>query len=279
MKQYLFLLILISSCESTSNLPTIKTASSFFPDQKAKVLVVGTFHFNYPGRDTHKTIDDNKIDVLAEPKKSEIVELAEYIKRFKPTKIAIEAFPDFKATEKLREYKTGQHRDKRDERFQLAMRIANDLNFDTLYAVDDSNFQKELWDYDTVLYNNFLGEVNWNREDSLWEYVEEWWDYEDQLVKKVSLLDYFKYQNTRQYHQYDYGMYLIGKFKTENNQGADHLSMWWYNRNLRIFRNIIGITESTDDRILVIMGNGHAAVLRQFFECSANYEFIEFGSM
>ena len=60
----------------------IKNASDFFPTEKTKVLVVGTFHMNYPGLDDHKTTDSDKIDVLKEPKKSELTELVEYIKKF-----------------------------------------------------------------------------------------------------------------------------------------------------------------------------------------------------
>lgn len=49
-----------------------KTANNFFPEDKAQVLVVGTFHFDYPGLDAHQIEEDNKIDVLQEPKKSEV---------------------------------------------------------------------------------------------------------------------------------------------------------------------------------------------------------------
>jgi hypothetical protein len=92
----------------------IKNSSTFFPKEKTQVLVVGTFHFDYPGLDVIKTEDKDKIDVLTEPKKSEITELVNYIKKFKPTKIAIEAFPSWKATEKLRKYKNGEYKEKRD---------------------------------------------------------------------------------------------------------------------------------------------------------------------
>jgi hypothetical protein len=74
-------------------------------------------------------------------------------------------------------------------------------------------------------------------------------------------------------------VYLIGDFKLDNERGVDILSSWWYNRNLRIFRKLQLITESPNDRILLIFGNGHAAVLRQFLEASPEYEFVEFDSL
>lgn len=204
----IFSLILISCGKEASKVKTdLKSPSDFFPKEKANVLVVGTFHFDYPGLDVNKTADEDKIDVLREPKKSEVTELVEYIKKFKPTKIAIEAFDKWNAGEKLRKYNAGQFRDQRDERYQLALRIASELKLDTLYSI------------------------------------------------------------------------VVGDFKLDHGRGADILSIWWYNRNLRIFRKLQQITESPSDRILVIFGNGHAAILRQLLESSPEYEFVEFDSL
>ena len=79
-KQILFFLLLLItfwSCKNESN-PTksenIKSVSSFFPKEKAKILIVGTFHFDYPNLDANKIKDKYKIDVLKEPKKSELIE-------------------------------------------------------------------------------------------------------------------------------------------------------------------------------------------------------------
>ena len=57
----------------------LKPASEYFPAEKAKILVVGTFHFDYPGLDAINAREEDKIDVLKEPKKSEVTELVHYI--------------------------------------------------------------------------------------------------------------------------------------------------------------------------------------------------------
>jgi hypothetical protein len=44
--------------------------------------------------------------------------------------------------------------------------------------------------------------------------------------------------------------------------GSDLLAMW-YQRNIRIYRNIIALVDSPEDRILVIYGAGHLGWLRQ----------------
>lgn len=278
----LFLIVSVLSFSCTSNQkkePLLKPMSEYFPKEKAKVLVVGTFHMDYPGLDAFKTSEEDKIDVLVEPKKSEVTELVEYIKKFKPNKIAIEAFDSWNATEKLKKYKNGDHRDKRDERFQLAIRIANELQLDTIYAIDSGSMTDDLEKIDSSYTKALFKDFDFQSEDVYNQYYKNWYEAEDKIIPKVNLLDYFKHINSKESHQYGYGAYLIGDFKLDNLQGADVISSWWYNRNLRIFRKLQLITESLNDRILLIFGNGHAAVLRQFLEASPEYEFVELDSL
>lgn len=257
----------------------IKPVTDYFPKEQAKVLVVGTFHLDYPGLDAHKTADEDKIDVLIEPKKSEVTELVEYIKKFKPNKIAIEAYDSWNATEKLKQYKKGELRDKRDERYQIAMRIANEMQLDTLYAIDSGSMADDLEKIDSSYTKALFKDFDFQSDDIYEQYFKNWLKEDDKIIPKVNLLDYFKYANSKESHQYGYGFYLIGDFKLDNERGADILSSWWYNRNLRIFRKLQLITESPNDRILLVFGNGHAAVLRQFLEASPEYQFIEFDSL
>lgn len=271
--------IIVSTLLSVGAFSQIKSASSFFPKDKAQVLIVGTFHFDYPGLDGHKTSDDNKIDVLQEPKKSEVTELVAYIKKFKPTKIVIEAWPSWNAGQKLRQYKEGKLRDQRDERVQLGLRVASELKMDTIYSIDMNSLDDDLNKLDTNYFKALFQDFDFQSTDSLETMLKKWLNYEDLLVPKIKLLDYIKRINSREHHLLGYGAYLIGDFKLSGTRGPDILSIWWYNRNLRIFRRIQEITTSPKDRIMVIYGNGHAAILRQLFECSPEYHFVEFGSL
>jgi hypothetical protein len=76
----------------------------------------------------------------------------------------------------------------------------------------------------------------------------------------MNLLEYLKRTNSREALQLNYGAYLVGDFKLDKFRGADIVSLWWYNRNVRIFRKIQEITTSEKDRILVIFGNGHVSI-------------------
>ena len=274
-------LMLLSSCIQDSAKETVQLikAQNYFPKEKTKVLVVGTFHFDYPGLDYNKIAEQDKIDVLEEPKKSELTELVEYIKKFRPNKIAIEAFPKWQATTKLRKYKEGGLLKKRDERYQLAMRIASDLELDTLYAIDSWALSDYRAETDSAYFAELFKDFDFQSDDPYNQYIIDWYKKEEKLATNTNLLDYFKLTNSKEWHDYLYGAYLVGDFKLDDYRGADILSMWWYNRNLRIFRNLQKITENENDRILMIFGNGHAAVLRQLIECSPEFKYIEFNSL
>ncbi len=275
----LFFFIILLSCTSKNETQKIKKASEYFPKEKVEILVVGTFHFNYPGLDVAKTKPENKIDVLKEPKKSEVNELVDYIKKFKPNKIAIEATDHWKATDKLKKYKEGAYRNQRDERFQIGMRIANEINLDTLYSIDANSMSDDLEKLDSVYTEKLYKGYDFQSNDPYRQMTLKWYEGENKIIPKTNLLNYFKHLNSRESHLYAYGAYLVGDFKLDNERGADILSFWWYNRNVRIFRKLQKITKNKEDRILVIIGNGHAAVLRHLIESSPEYDFVEFDSL
>ncbi len=79
--------------------------------------------------------------------------------------------------------------------------------------------------------------------------------------------------------QASYGGYLIGDFKLGDFRGADALAMYWYDRNLRIFRNIQRVTISPNDRILVLFGAGHIEILDQLLRSSSEYNYIRFNDL
>lgn len=263
------------SPETTS----FRQASSFFPADRAKVLVVGTFHFDYPGLDVHQISDEDKVDVLSGSKQKEVMELAAYIKRFNPNKIAIEAFPEWNAAEKLEAYRHGKSELGRDERYQLGIRLAAELDLDTIYSIDAGTLADDLEKLNPEFTDALFQDFDFQSDDPMDSLIGNWMDDEDKLAKNSNLLDYFKHINSRESHQYGYGIYLTGDFKLDHMRGADIISIWWYNRNIRIFRKLQEITEGKEDRILVLFGNGHAAVLRQLLECAPDYEFVEFDSL
>ncbi len=256
----------------------LKSPSEFYPKSKTKVLVVGTFHFDYPNLDALKIEERDQIDVLSEQRQKEMQVLLDYLKKFKPTKIGIEAH-NHRFTEDLRSYQAGKLKLGRDERHQLGVRLADELNLDTLYAIDAGSMTNDIGELIPDYMNQLWEDYDWKSDDLIDSLKRNWFNYQTNLMKEISLLNYLKYINTEESHQFGYGNYLTGDFRLGEFRGADVLSSYWYNRNLRIFRKIQDITESKEERILLIFGNGHAALLRQFLSCSPEYEFVEFSNL
>ncbi|MCI5058350.1 MAG: DUF5694 domain-containing protein [Flavobacteriales bacterium] len=282
--RYLVIILLIGllGCKEniTEDIPdnsSIDIFDSLFA-QKSDVLVLGTFHFDYPGQDVFKTDEKNRIDILSPERQLQLRELLDYIKLFKPNKIAIEAREDWNATDKLRNWNEERVAQERGERYQIGLRLASELNLDTIYAIDEDNLFMDLMESNP----NLIEKMTEGSDDLPPSRIEkkyfELWQYSDSLSKEIHLLEYFKFMNSKIYHEYDYGSYFSGHFELDSMRGADILSIWWYNRNLRIFRNIQEITEE-GDRLLVLIGNGHAAVLRQLLTCSPKHRFVEFNSL
>ncbi len=259
-----------------------KKPSEYFPNPKTKVLVVGSFHFDYPNLDAHKTKKEDQIDVLSPKTSKEVTELIQYIKKFKPTKIAIEAWPDWNANQKLKEYKEGKHTNQRDERYQIAMRTAKELNLNELYSIDAGSvlddLQEKFGKTDSLYFKNLGEGYDFLSDDVISKQYNSFFKSTEPKNFK-SLLEMFKFMNSKEYHQYEYGAYLNGDFKLRQHDGADMLALYWYSRNLRMFRNIQNIPHNSEDRILVIAGNGHASVLRQLFTSSPEFDYIEFDSL
>ncbi|MGB5989109.1 MAG: DUF5694 domain-containing protein [Marinifilaceae bacterium] len=283
----LLISIMITACQTTPSSDSkgsssILSPSDFFKSKIGKrpqILTLGVFHFNYPGRDYHKTDESKKLDVLSPKRQIEIRELLEYIKKFKPTKIGIEVMNGSNMTSILRKYNSGKIKLKRDEGSQIGIRLASELNLDTIYSLDASHFALDLYKRDSIFSNKMYEGFDYNGNDPVGKYYDEWAEIDNDITYKMPLLDYFKYSNTREIHNYMYGSYLIGGFKLDDHRGADILAAHWYNRNLRIFRKIQQLNMKPDDRLLIIFGNAHAAVLRQLIECSPEYEFVEFDSL
>lgn len=249
--------------------------------QPTKVLLLGTFHFGYPNLDGHKTDSSKFIDVLSPQRQKELRELADVIKRFKPTRVYIEAwnpsFHDSLYTEYLHErYKPG-----RNEIYQVGYRVARQMGLSKVYPVDAGNFASE--NYRKYSWIDSM----WNKSEPIDSIRDQYWDrmYKrfyttgDSIEVTLTMLENFLLMaepgNLFRMH----GHYLAGGFNTKGNAGPDILAMWWYSRNLRIFNNILTTKPGPEDRIMVLVGNGHVPILKHCFRSSPEFEVVELKSL
>jgi Family of unknown function (DUF5694) len=272
MKNSLFLLcsFVISSWQpitATAQLPTTIPGIDKGA-KKPQVMVLGTFHFENPGKDLVKT---SVADILSVERQKELRGLLDKIKEFKPTKIALEV--ESKSAEKIitrySRYLAGQDTLRRNETDQIGFRLAKELGHKTVYCVD---FKKDM-DFGAIM--KAAQEVGpkdfMNRFQQGMGFIQA----ESEKMQKLPLADHFHLLNNLQDAERLHGAYLLMATvgKDSNYTGANVIA-GWYERNLKIAINVQRIVESSEDRILVLFGAGHLPLLYHFFKLSPDIEAV-----
>jgi Family of unknown function (DUF5694) len=242
------------------------------------VMLLGTFHFAYPGMDAHVTEEKDRVNVLTDQRQAELKELLDVIMRFKPTKLCVETQGAWLWHE-YQDYKSGKPLGA-NEFYQLGFRIMDRVPLDTLYAVDAAPMVMDLrYGDDSLHYAPWIDSLytgwDWGGPDPASKLYDSLYKAHDAYEVRHTMLQNFLSMNDQHTLNRDFGAYLNGGFLMEGYAGADVLSIHWYNRNLRIFRNIKRITTSPQDRILVIFGAGHMGVLKHLFDCDPMYRVVE----
>lgn len=249
------------------------------------VLLVGTFHFEYYDLDAHVTDKDKRVNVKEPRRQKEMEELVDYIARFKPTAIAVEAGSNTGWL--MNRYRTYQRTDslaRADEMDQIGFRLMKRFSIDTLYGVDAPTLVWDLYNTkDSLVLNPILDSIyaDWDftSDDDISKLYKKYYNSSDDYHVNHTLLEAFRYHNTDKTLDREYGAYLAGDFKLGKYRGADGLAMHWYSRNLRILRNIQELHLNPDDRLVVIYGAGHMGILKHLFECTPEFELVKFGDL
>ena len=169
----------------------------------------------------------------------------------------------------------------RNEVFQIGFRLGKLLGIKRLSCVDE---QGGFYGYLDTLFSDSaraagFEEYYYHNPDSLIE-KEYSGSYaaEDTFPRSSGIVRTLGRINQPGLIMHSQGAYFTGDFKYEEKPGdftgVDFETCRWYNRNLRIFRNIQRITDDPRDRILVIIGVGHLGLLNYFFQCSPEYEWV-----
>ncbi|GET34048.1 hypothetical protein PbJCM13498_29110 [Prolixibacter bellariivorans] len=240
-----------------------------------QIMTLGVFHFAYPNLDAIKTKENDKISVLEEPWQSEIISVANAISEFRPTIIAIEVTPDQqgKIDSMYALYRADQFTLRKGEIYQLGFRIGKQSDVPVIYCVNDwgRHYQSvETLFKDSIRQSKFT-EYYRNSPDSVYETHRK-------ATKVKNIIGELKKLNDPAAIRERLSVYLLNPFKYEEKpgdfMGVDFETGRWFNRNLRIFRNIQRIKHNSDDRILLIIGREHLNLLNLFFDVSKEFELV-----
>ncbi|MEK6374724.1 MAG: DUF5694 domain-containing protein [Acidobacteriota bacterium] len=232
--------------------------------QRAEVLVLGVYPMNNPGRDVFNMQVD---DVLAPKRQAEIAQVIGALKRFNPTKIALETdvYSDRRPKE-YADYLAGKHELTRNEIEQLGFRLAKDLGHKTVYPVDvDGDFPWQRF------VNYAKGSGRTKELDALLGEIGTMVKAQNAYLGSHTVLETLLYMNADGKVAQDVGFYYRQAEIGEPGDwaGADLVSDW-FRRNMRIYSNVMKLVASPNERVLVIYGAGHLGWLRQDFAGNPN---------
>jgi hypothetical protein len=222
---------------------------------KPEVLVLGAYHMSNPGHDLFNMKAD---DVLAPKRQAEITELIEVLKKFQPTKVAIESDPYGPRVGQYADYLAGKRTLTSNEIEQLGFRLAKEMGHKTIYPVDvDGDFP---W---PRVVNYAKGSGRSQELDAIMSEIGTMVKAQNEYLASHTVLETLVYMNADAKVAEDMGFYFREAHLGEPGDwaGADLVSDW-FRRNMRIYSNLTRLVDSPNERILVIYGNGHLGWLR-----------------
>lgn len=238
--------------------------------QKPTIMVLGTYHMANPGKDVVNVKAD---DVLTPKRQREIEQLIELLKEFKPTKIAveIETERDAELQAKYQSYLDGSYQLGRSEVEQIGFRLAKEMKHRRVYPVNWNKMPPV--DLAEIDFESF---AEANNQKALLE--EEYSKARrgaakfEEIQKTASVIDLLRSGNQDENIREGLKVYItIARIGLNDQYIGANWVQYWYGRNLKIFVNLTRITESSDDRILLIIGSGHVRPLQHFIEESGYY--------
>lgn len=237
----------------------------------AQIMVLGTFHWHNPGADTAQFEDT---DILGPVRQQEIQGVIEDLSLFHPTKIALERrLHQNGQAEQLaaeyRSYRADEFELTSNEVHQLGFRLARNFDHEAVYPVDygmGMNIPEVV---------QYMGENDPDMAAWFDHYIKDAEARINHATSTRSMREILHWMNRPAQLDMAQEAYVrMAGIGTDDGYVGARAVAQWYERNLRIFGNLSAIAEP-GDRIILIIGQGHAPVLRQFVRDHPEMELIE----
>lgn len=241
---------------------------------RVQVMILGVAHFV----SKHDVHNSTLSDILGPEHQKQIQAVLDSLAKFKPTKVMIEKpYGDAQYLDQYHQYLKGSYTLGANEIYQLGFRLAAMSQDPDIYPIDTPDDDSFPFDYPGM-----VDSAKHYKQGYLDAAEAHWKPYlarEDELEEHGSILDLLRYLNTPEAIEYNASWYAyadrIGADK--DYKGADVVSNW-YARNLHMFANIMRGIDSPDDRVVVIVGQGHAYLLKECVRLSPDLELVDPGS-
>jgi hypothetical protein len=239
-------------------LALVTTAGS--AQEPSEVMLFGAFHFANPGLDVVKT---DQINVMTPENQDYLEGLAERLADFQPTKILLEYEPtrDAELQQRLADYRDGSFELPSNEIYQLGFRIAARTDGATIHGFDERSVH---WQAEPLFaYLEHSDPETQARLNALYEQVTEEMQ---EAHSTLSLRELLVLANDEDKDRLNRASYLMTNHAGTGDSfvGADATASWWH-RNFRMYAHVQRYAQP-GDRVLVIGGQGHIAILRTLLD-------------
>jgi Family of unknown function (DUF5694) len=240
-----------------------------------EIMVLGTYHFDNPGRDLNNVTAD---DVTTPKRQAELEALSEALAAFRPTKVMVErqsAAPDL-ADDRFSAFTPAALESDRNEIVQIGYRVAHRLKLGKVHAIDEQPGPGEPDYFPFGKVAEFAAANGLQpRIDSLMAKGAAITAATQEKMARASiaelLIDHNDPQGPASRIDIYYELLAIGDAAQQ--PGAE-LNAMWYMRNAKIFAKLIKAAEP-GDRILVVYGSGHNYWLRHFAGSTAGFRNVD----
>jgi hypothetical protein len=226
-------------------------------------VILGTDHFsNQNNGDLFMT---EKVDMFSKARQNEINEVITCLKKYKPTKVALEVLQENETAlnDNYVSYKNGELSLTINEVDQIGFRLAKECNLEQVYAVDWNGNQEDIPDLGNL--DEWLDTADFKAFERIGqELTSETSTYLEQHSIKEFLLWLNDTKNVLKGQEMYMKLALVGS--KSNPVGAMWTAKYWYYRNMLIYKNIVNLIDSNEERIFVLYGAGHLHLLLQFLK-------------
>jgi hypothetical protein len=219
-----------------------------------RVLLLGLFHFDNPGLDAVKFTPR---DVTTPESQAYLIGLSERLARFAPTRVLLE-YPDESdavINGRYAEYLAGNPELRRNEIYQLGFRVAKLAKLPRVHGFDTRAPAREI-----KLWSHLAQDAEAGRKLETLIATE---SARLQELHQRSLRDILAQSNSPAEDLRNKGFYMTLNPVAAGERlfyGADASADWWH-RNFRMYA-IVQSHAAPGERVLVIAGSGHTAILR-----------------
>jgi hypothetical protein len=238
----------------------VLTGTTGNAQETSQVMLFGVFHFANPGLDVVKT---DQINVMTTENQAYLDELADRIAEFKPTKILLEFEPgrDADLQQRLADYRDGNFELTSNEVYQLGFRIAARVEGASIHGFDERSVH---WQAEPLF--EYLENNDPVTQARLSDLIEQITAEMQEAHSTLSLRELLLRANDESEDRLNRSSYLMTNHvgTKDNFVGADATASWWH-RNFRMYAHVQRYTQP-GDRVLVIGGQGHVAILRTLLD-------------